>query len=129
MLGGLSVGAFLNHCGWNSTLESLSLGVPIAGWPMFADHFFNMRILAEMGVGIQLCEHLGGVPDEVKVTEVLRQVFSDDKGKQMRTAAQKVKEMARKAVGDGGSSKVNVQGFASEMRKLLKTRQEQSSLP
>ncbi|GLJ07876.1 hypothetical protein SUGI_0076050, partial [Cryptomeria japonica] len=124
-----SVGAFMSHCGWNSTLESLSLGVPIAGWPMFGDQFFNMRILAEMGVGIQLCEHRGGIPDEEKVREVLRQVLSDDKGKEMRTAAEKAKEMARKAVGDGGSSNVNVQGFASEMRKLLKMRQEQSSLP
>ncbi|GLJ07845.1 hypothetical protein SUGI_0075360 [Cryptomeria japonica] len=123
-----SVGAFMNHCGWNSTLESLSLGVPITGWPMFADHFFNMRILAEMGVGIQLCEHLDGIPDEEKVKEVLRQVLSDDKGKQMRMTAQKLRDMARNAVEDGGSSKVNVQTFASEMHKLLKIRREQSSL-
>ncbi|GLJ07890.1 hypothetical protein SUGI_0076200 [Cryptomeria japonica] len=124
-----SVGAFMSHCGWNSVLESLSLGVPIAGWPMFGDQFFSMRVLAEMGAGIQLCEHLGGVPDEEKVGVVLRQVLSGDKGKEMRTAAQKAKEMARKAVGDGGSSKVHVQGFVSEMRRLLKMRQEQSSLP
>ncbi|GLJ07884.1 hypothetical protein SUGI_0076140 [Cryptomeria japonica] len=124
-----SVGAFMSHCGWNSVLESLTLGVPIAGWPMFGEQFLNMRTMEEMGVGIQFCEHPGGVPDEEKVGEVLRQVLSDDKGKEMRTAAQKVKEMARKAVGDGGSSKANVQGFASEMRKLLKMRQEQSSLP
>ncbi|GLJ07843.1 hypothetical protein SUGI_0075340 [Cryptomeria japonica] len=82
-----SLGTFMNHCGWNSTLESLSLGVPIAGWPMFADHIFNMRILAEM--------------DEEKVKEILRHVLSDDKGKEMRTTAQKLRDMARNAVEDG----------------------------
>ncbi|GLJ07881.1 hypothetical protein SUGI_0076100 [Cryptomeria japonica] len=95
---------------------------------MFGEQFLNMRTMGEMGVGIQFCEHPAGVLDEEKVKEVSRQVLSDDKGKELRTAAQNVKEMAKKDVGDGGSLKVNV-GFASEMRKLLKMRQQQSSFP
>ncbi|TXG70277.1 hypothetical protein EZV62_005212 [Acer yangbiense] len=33
ILGHLSTGGSMNHCGWNSCLESLSTGVPIAAWP------------------------------------------------------------------------------------------------
>jgi hypothetical protein len=32
-----SIGLFLTHCGWNSTLESICCGVPIICWPFFAE--------------------------------------------------------------------------------------------
>ncbi|KAB2598702.1 anthocyanidin 5,3-O-glucosyltransferase-like [Pyrus ussuriensis x Pyrus communis] len=43
-----SVGWFVTHCGWNSVLELLSAGVPMAGWPLYAEQemtrvFFWMR--------------------------------------------------------------------------------------
>jgi UDP:flavonoid glycosyltransferase YjiC (YdhE family) len=32
-----SVGCFMTHCGWNSTLEALSLGVPMVAMPQWTD--------------------------------------------------------------------------------------------
>ena len=32
-----ATGGFVSHCGWNSTLESIYFGVPIATWPLYAE--------------------------------------------------------------------------------------------
>ncbi|CAD6219667.1 unnamed protein product [Miscanthus lutarioriparius] len=42
-----SVQGFLSHCGWNSILESVTAGVPLAVWPMHADQPFNSRFLVD----------------------------------------------------------------------------------
>ncbi|CDP09594.1 unnamed protein product [Coffea canephora] len=32
-----AVGGFVSHCGWNSTLQSLWNGLPVARWPLYAE--------------------------------------------------------------------------------------------
>ncbi|OQV15150.1 putative Crocetin glucosyltransferase, chloroplastic [Hypsibius exemplaris] len=46
-----STGVFVSHCGWNSTLETLSCGVPVVGWPMFADQMLNAEWLETEAAG------------------------------------------------------------------------------
>jgi UDP:flavonoid glycosyltransferase YjiC (YdhE family) len=36
-----SIGLFLTHCGWNSTLESICCGVPIICWPFLTEQQTN----------------------------------------------------------------------------------------
>ncbi|KAL0444548.1 UNVERIFIED_CONTAM: UDP-glycosyltransferase 71E1 [Sesamum latifolium] len=36
-----AVGGFVSHCGWNSTLESMWCGVPMAAWPLSAEQQMN----------------------------------------------------------------------------------------
>jgi hypothetical protein len=111
-----SVGAFMTHCGWNSTLESITLGVPLITWPMSGDQNFNSKQVAEQfGIGIQFCQHRDGIPDEKRVKEVVRLVLTEDEGEEMRRRAKKLKEMASNAVGEGGSSQVNLQAFVREL--------------
>ena len=43
-----ATGCFVTHCGWNSTLESLSLGVPVVCLPQWADQLPDAKFLDEI---------------------------------------------------------------------------------
>ncbi|RHN46586.1 putative soyasapogenol B glucuronide galactosyltransferase [Medicago truncatula] len=45
ILGHPATAGVVTHCGWNSILESLSVSLPIITWPMFAEQFYNEKLL------------------------------------------------------------------------------------
>ncbi|KAG9141272.1 hypothetical protein Leryth_001744 [Lithospermum erythrorhizon] len=50
-----AIGAFLTHCGWNSSIESIVAGVPMLAWPMTADQYANATLLVdELKVAIRV---------------------------------------------------------------------------
>ncbi|KAG6535682.1 7-deoxyloganetin glucosyltransferase-like [Zingiber officinale] len=101
-----AVGGFLTHCGWNSTLESISAGVPMICWPFFGDQHPNCKyICSEWGIGMEIGE-------EVKREEVemlIKELMGGQKGKEMRRKVLEWKERAVKAATPGGSSWRNLE--------------------
>ncbi|CAA6666344.1 unnamed protein product [Spirodela intermedia] len=115
-----AVGGFLTHCGWNSTLESVCAGVPMAAWPLFSEQFLNERLVVEIlgiavAIGVKSPTIWGEVEKAgVQVTreEVARALVSlTDVGKEAkarRRRARNLAKAARRAVEDGGSSLTNL---------------------
>ncbi|CDP20817.1 unnamed protein product [Coffea canephora] len=55
-----SVACFLSHCGWNSTMEGMSNGVPFVCWPCFGDQFANKSYICDIwkvGLGLEKDEN------------------------------------------------------------------------
>ncbi|KAH7365356.1 hypothetical protein KP509_18G022700 [Ceratopteris richardii] len=112
-----NVGGFLTHGGWNSTLESLSFGVPTIVWPYFADQMLNRKWIVEewkTGKGFQAA-HSGLIARD-EVERMIRLLMEGKEGHEMRQRARKLSQAARNAVQEDGSSYVNVK---NTLRALL----------
>ncbi|KAI3690944.1 hypothetical protein L2E82_49157 [Cichorium intybus] len=109
-----SVGGFLTHGGWGSTIESLSAGVPMICWPFLWDQLTNCRyICKEWEVGLEMAK-------DVKREEVskLVQELMGEGGHVMRKKAVEWKEKAHAATDPNGSSSLNVSNLVEEIIML-----------
>ena len=116
-----ATGAFLSHCGWNSVLESLANSVPVIGWPLAAEQFYNVRVLAEeWGVCVEVAR--GNLESSAvgrsKVAEVVETVMGNTaESAAMRRRVVEVQEVMRSAwAEDGGSSRTALHEFLRAMR-------------
>ncbi|XP_020589939.1 UDP-glycosyltransferase 87A2-like isoform X2 [Phalaenopsis equestris] len=113
-----SVGGFLTHCGWNSTLEAVFAGVPMITYPLFWDQQPNSKLVVEdWGIGVRLKEYHGEeiVRKELVVKKVRKLMdLGDEESKGMRERAARLKEMCGEALGVGGSSQQNLDDFLKQ---------------
>ncbi|KAE9619656.1 hypothetical protein Lal_00038157 [Lupinus albus] len=117
-----AIGAFLTHCGWNSTLEAICAGVPLITFPMFADQFYNEKVVVQVidtgvSVGVENSIHFG---DEDKfgdgvlvnrdnVIKAIEKVMGEGEEKEKRRErARKYVDLAKKTIEEGGSSYHNM---------------------
>ncbi|GLJ08508.1 hypothetical protein SUGI_0090020 [Cryptomeria japonica] len=120
-----SVGGFLTHCGWNSCLESISMGIPMLGWPYFCDQFLNCRFCKDVwkiGIdleGVDVDENLVLRKEEIEKT--VRRLMEGKEAQELRKRGMELKEAAFKAVGQGGSSCMNLNRFIHDMTQLSKS--------
>ncbi|XP_058083651.1 (R)-mandelonitrile beta-glucosyltransferase-like [Magnolia sinica] len=108
-----SIGGFITHCGWNSTIESICGGVPMICWPFFAEQMTNRRyICKEWGIGMEIDANVRREEIENAVKELMGR---GEKGKEMMKNAMKWKERATKAIEEGGSSYTNFYRLVNEI--------------
>ncbi|KAF6155741.1 hypothetical protein GIB67_007388 [Kingdonia uniflora] len=124
-----AIGGFMTHCGWNSILESVTAGVPLIAWPMYAEQFYNEKLvtqIAKIGVGVGAEEWYNLIDDERKVLvkrekiekAVLRLMDSGDEAEKIRERAKEFGEKAKSVVEVGGSSYNDLTGLIDELVRL-----------
>ena len=110
----------MTHCGWNSTLEGISAGVPMVTWPLFADKFLNEKLVVQvLRVGVSLGvevpmkwgeeEKVGVLVKKEDIRKAICMVMDEgEESKERRKRASELSEMAKRAVEKGGSSYHNM---------------------
>ncbi|KAB2600570.1 7-deoxyloganetin glucosyltransferase-like [Pyrus ussuriensis x Pyrus communis] len=113
-----SVGGFLTHSGWNSTVESLCAGVPMLCWPCSNDQPTNCCYACkEWGVGMEISNDVKR--DEVE--KLVKELMEGEKGKKMKNKVMEWKKLAEAAASPHGSSSANLHNFVNQVlsRKTL----------
>ncbi|CAK9187099.1 unnamed protein product [Ilex paraguariensis] len=116
-----SVACFVTHCGWNSSMEAISSGVPVVAFPQWGDQVTDAKYLVdEFKVGIRMCrgEAENRIIPRDEVEKCLREATNGPKAAEMKENALKWKKAAEEAVEEGGSSDQNMKAFVAEVKRL-----------
>ncbi|XAR65523.1 Cyanohydrin beta-glucosyltransferase [Bertholletia excelsa] len=109
-----SIGCFFTHCGWNSIMEGISMGVPFLCWPYFADQLYNQTCVCDgWKIGLALETDARGIVSGHELKNKLEAILFDDV---IRANALKLKEMAGASICQGGSSLGNFQHFLEQIK-------------
>ena len=108
-----SLGCFVTHCGWNSTLESLVSGVPMVAFPQWADQGTNAKLIEDVWkTGVRMIVNKDGIVEGDEIKRCLELVVGNgERGEAIRRNAKKWKELAVEAANEGGSSYNNLKSF------------------
>ena len=109
-----SVGCFLSHCGWNSTLEGVSNGLPFLCWPYFADQLLNESYICDVWkIGLKFDRDENGIITRHEIKNKIEQVMNDNK---FKVRSLELKEKAMSTVEEGGNSSNNFKTLVEWMK-------------
>lgn len=114
-----AIGGFVTHCGWNSVLESVWFGVPMAVWPMYAEQHMNAFFaVKDLGIAVEIkmdyMKNSGQVT--VRADEIekgIRQLMEAEGD--IRKRVRELKEKARTCLTKGGSSYTSLENLLQHL--------------
>ncbi|MCD7468889.1 hypothetical protein HAX54_007436 [Datura stramonium] len=126
-----AVGGFLTHCGWNSTLEGISCGVPMITFPMFAEQFYNEKFIVNVlkigvRVGVEVStiswneEKNGVLVNKDQIKKAIDELMDKDlEGEDRRERAKELAHISKKAIEEEGSSYLNIKLLIEDVMHAL----------
>ncbi|KAJ8754015.1 hypothetical protein K2173_001913 [Erythroxylum novogranatense] len=114
-----AIAGFLTHCGWNSTLESITAGIPMITWPLFADQFLNEKLVVKvlrtgLSVGASYTltwgkeEKIGVLVTQENVKNAIEMLMNGEEKEERRKRVKELSKLAMEAMEEDGSSHRNI---------------------
>nr|GMD73854.1 probable acyl-activating enzyme 6 [Ipomoea batatas] len=116
----VSTGGFLTHCGWNSGMESMCRGVPLATWPIQYDQPRNAILITEVlktGIAIKDWERRDEIITSTTISNAIRRLMASQEGEDMRTKAAQVGKAVKESVMEGGISRLEMDDFIAQITR------------
>ncbi|XP_073132497.1 zeatin O-glucosyltransferase-like [Henckelia pumila] len=113
-----ATGGFMSHCGWNSCIESVTMGVPIAAWPMHSDQPRNGFLIAEImkvGIVVREWDPSGEVVKASTIANVVKKLMASEDGETIRKRAEKLGAALRRSTEEGGASRLELDSFVAHI--------------
>ncbi|XP_021774784.1 UDP-glycosyltransferase 74F2-like [Chenopodium quinoa] len=110
-----AIGCFFTHCGWNSTLEALVMGVPIIGMPQWTDQPMDAKFVEDVWkVGVRVKVNDEGLVGKEEIVRCLNEVMEERRGEFIENG-KKWKHLMKIAISKGGSSDRNIDEFITKI--------------
>lgn len=120
ILGHTSSSGFLSHCGWNSCLESISMGVPLAAWPINYDQPFNavfVTNLLKIATSVRSWARREELVTASTIEKAVNKLMGTTEGIEMRQRAVELSNKIRNSVSRGGDARKEIGSFISCITK------------
>ncbi|XP_057453375.1 soyasapogenol B glucuronide galactosyltransferase-like [Lotus japonicus] len=123
-----AIGAVVTHCGWNTIMETVNAGLPMATWPLFAEQFYNEKLLVDVlrigvAVGSKEWKNWNELRDETVKREDIGKAIAllmggGEESLEMRRKAKELGDAAKKAIQVGGSSHTKLKELFEELKSV-----------
>ncbi|CAA2994061.1 zeatin O-glucosyltransferase-like [Olea europaea subsp. europaea] len=113
-----ATGGFMSHCGWNSCMESISMGVPFAAWPMHSDQPRNTVLITKVlkiGLVVKDWKCRNEIVKSLTISTALKRLMASEEGEEMRQRAAELGVAVRKSVAEGGLTRMEMESFISHI--------------
>nr|XP_023888050.1 zeatin O-glucosyltransferase-like [Quercus suber]POE66687.1 zeatin o-glucosyltransferase [Quercus suber] len=115
-----STGGFMSHCGWKSCMESITMGVPIAAWPMASDQPRNTVLITKLlkvGIVVKDWSRRGELVTASTVEKAVKLLMASKEGDEIRKRTVDLGGAIGQSIEEGGASSKELDSFITHVTR------------
>ena len=110
----------MSHCGWNSCMESITMGVPIAAWPMASDQPRNTVLITKLlkvGIVVKDWSRRNQLVTSKTIENAVKTLMVSEEGDEMRKRTVDLGGAVRGSMDNGGVSRLELNSFITHITR------------